>query len=75
MSPAFAEIWAEHRVGSNTQGTKVLDHPEVGELIFEYTMLPLPDLPGHRLLLHNPRPGGEAESRIAELLAAEPATS
>ncbi|MGW1677136.1 MmyB family transcriptional regulator [Saccharopolyspora sp. NPDC002376] len=23
------------------QGTKVLDHPQVGELVFEYTMLPL----------------------------------
>ncbi|MDA3649124.1 helix-turn-helix transcriptional regulator [Saccharopolyspora indica] len=73
VSPAFAEIWAEHRIGSNAQGTKALSHPQAGELIFEYTTLPLPDLPGHRLLLHNPQPGSNAESRIAELLT-EPAT-
>lgn len=74
VSPAFAAIWAEHHVGSNTRGTKVLDHPEAGELVFEYTMLPLPDLPGHRLLLHSPHPDGDTAPRLADLLA-EPVAS
>ncbi|KAA5829254.1 hypothetical protein F1721_26715 [Saccharopolyspora hirsuta] len=74
VSPAFAEIWAEHHVGSNTRGTKVLDHPEAGELLFEYTMLPLPDLPGPRLLLHSPHPDDDTAPRLADLLA-EPVAS
>ncbi|WP_238847121.1 helix-turn-helix transcriptional regulator [Nocardia arthritidis] len=59
-SSEFARLWAEHRVGSAAQGIKALAHPETGELVFEYTTLPLPDLPGHRLLLYTPQPGTEA---------------
>ncbi|MFE6776526.1 helix-turn-helix transcriptional regulator [Streptomyces sp. NPDC057702] len=73
-SPAFAGLWAEHPVGSAAQGAKTLDHPEAGELVFEYTTLPLPDLPGHRLLLYTPAPGTETAARLATVLAApEPA--
>ncbi|WP_424891657.1 helix-turn-helix transcriptional regulator [Streptomyces sp. XH2] len=68
-SPAFAGIWAEHPVGGSTShGLKALDHPEAGELLFEYTTLPLADLPGHRLLLHTPAPGTATEERLAALL-------
>ncbi|MFG2228245.1 helix-turn-helix transcriptional regulator [Streptomyces sp. NPDC048644] len=66
-SPAFAEIWAEHPVGSATQGTKALDHPEAGELVFDYTSLPVPELPGHRLLLHTPAPDSGTAERLAAL--------
>ncbi|WP_221939421.1 helix-turn-helix transcriptional regulator, partial [Streptomyces benahoarensis] len=69
-SPAFAEIWAEHPVGSATQGIKALDHPEAGELLFEYTSLPVPELPGHRLLLHTPVPDSGTAARLATLVAA-----
>ncbi|WP_408013965.1 MmyB family transcriptional regulator [Saccharopolyspora elongata] len=74
VSAAFADIWAEHGIGSATQGIKVVDHPAVGELVFEYSSLPLADQPGHRLLLHVPKPGTGTEPRLAELLA-EPAAS
>ncbi|MFI0975928.1 helix-turn-helix transcriptional regulator [Streptomyces sp. NPDC021093] len=67
-SPAFAEIWAEHPVGSAAQGIKALVHPELGDLVFEYTTLPLPDLPGHRLLLYTPAPGTGTEARLADVL-------
>ncbi|MEV0702562.1 helix-turn-helix transcriptional regulator [Saccharopolyspora sp. NPDC050389] len=72
VSAAFADIWAEHGIGSATQGIKVVDHPVVGELVFEYNSLPLADQPGHRLLLYVPKPGTGTESRLAEL-PAEPA--
>ncbi|MEU1985143.1 helix-turn-helix transcriptional regulator [Nocardia sp. NPDC019395] len=67
-SPAFADIWAEHPVGSATQGVKVLDHPLAGELVFEYTSLPVPDLPGHRLLLHTPAAHTDTDVRLRMLL-------
>nr|WP_232328378.1 helix-turn-helix transcriptional regulator [Kibdelosporangium sp. MJ126-NF4] len=63
-SPAFAEIWAQHPVGSAGSGVKAM-----GELVFEYATLPLPDLPGHRLLLYTPVQGTATESRLAALLA------
>ncbi|MFF8843169.1 helix-turn-helix transcriptional regulator [Streptomyces sp. NPDC015127] len=74
-SPAFAEIWAELPVGSSTHGTKALEIPGVGTLTFESTALPLPELPGHRLLLHSPAPGTGTAARLASLLAAEPAVA
>ncbi|MFI6764577.1 helix-turn-helix transcriptional regulator [Streptomyces sp. NPDC050355] len=67
-SPAFAEVWAEHPVGTATEGTKALAHPAGGELVFEYTALPLADLPGHRLLLYTPAAGTGTEARLAALL-------
>ncbi|NEW27195.1 helix-turn-helix transcriptional regulator [Nocardia cyriacigeorgica] len=70
VSAEFAEIWAEHDVRDTTTGTKVLTHPEVGELVFDYTTLLLPDLPDHRLLLHTPSGGTETEQRLAVLLGA-----
>ncbi|NGO67504.1 helix-turn-helix transcriptional regulator [Streptomyces boncukensis] len=69
-SAAFAELWAEHPVGSAMRGTKALAHPAAGELTFEYTSLPLPDLPGHRLLLHTPVAGTDTEPRLTALLDA-----
>ncbi|MEU4509763.1 helix-turn-helix transcriptional regulator [Nonomuraea wenchangensis] len=68
-SPSFAEIWAEHPVGNATEGVKVVHTPEAGELTFDYRSLSLPDLPGHRLMLHTPRPGTATETRLSELLA------
>ncbi|MEE1938685.1 helix-turn-helix transcriptional regulator [Streptomyces sp. TRM 70361] len=70
VSPDFAGIWAELPVGGSTHGTKALELPGLGTLTFEYTALPLPELPGHRLLLHTPAPGTGTEARLAELLAA-----
>lgn len=69
-NPAFAEVWAERPVGSATHGVKVLDNPEVGLLSFEYTTLPLPELPGSRLLLHTPMADGRTAGRVAALLEA-----
>ncbi|MFC0598545.1 helix-turn-helix transcriptional regulator [Streptomyces palmae] len=69
-SPEFAEIWAEHRICDATSGSKAVAHPEAGELIFDYTTLTLPDLPGHRLILHTPATGTQSQERLAALLGA-----
>ncbi|MBO8191170.1 helix-turn-helix domain-containing protein [Streptomyces oryzae] len=68
-SPLFATVWAEHPVGSATEGVKSLVHPAAGELTFDYTMLPVADLPGARLLLYTPAEGTPTQERVAGLLA------
>ncbi|WP_280235985.1 helix-turn-helix transcriptional regulator [Nocardia cyriacigeorgica] len=70
VSAEFAEIWAEHEVRNTATGTKVVTHAEVGELVFGYTTLTLPELPGHRLLLHTPAAGTETGERLVALLSA-----
>ncbi|MEU8781124.1 helix-turn-helix transcriptional regulator [Streptomyces sp. NPDC048637] len=69
-SPAFATVWAEHPVGAATEGIKSLVHPAGGELTFHYTMLPVSDLPGARLLLYTPTEGTPTEARMVGLLDA-----
>jgi len=66
-SPEFAALWARHDAAEHTSAVKAIDHPEAGRLIFDATMLPLPEHPGQHLILHNPRPGTDTAQRLAEL--------
>lgn len=69
VSGEFTELWARHEVTESVHGTKTLTHPRGGELIFEYRSLPLPDHPGHRMVLHNPVPGTGTLERMEQLAA------
>jgi transcriptional regulator with XRE-family HTH domain len=68
VSEKFAELWARHDVAEASQGIKAVIHPQVGELIFEYTSLPLLDHPGYRVMLHNPRPGTSTPEKLEQLI-------
>ncbi|WP_328396971.1 helix-turn-helix transcriptional regulator [Nocardia sp. NBC_00416] len=72
VSPEFAELWARHDAAEHTSAVKAVDHPEAGLLQFEATLFPLPEHPGHHLILHNPRPGTDTAQRLATLLDAQP---
>ncbi|GAA0947619.1 MULTISPECIES: helix-turn-helix transcriptional regulator [Streptomyces violaceusniger group] len=67
-SPEFAELWARHDVAEHTSAVKAVDHPDAGTMIFDATLLPLPEHPGHHLILHNPRPGTDTQQRLEALL-------
>ncbi|WP_245719959.1 helix-turn-helix transcriptional regulator [Nocardia uniformis] len=67
-SDEFARLWAEHDVTELGRGSKYITHPYAGELVFEYTRLPLPDHPGHHVVLHNPVPGTGTQERLGSLL-------
>ncbi|GAA0321056.1 helix-turn-helix transcriptional regulator [Actinoallomurus spadix] len=68
VSPEFAELWARHDVAEHTSAVKAVDHPEAGTLTFDATLLPLPEHPGHHLILHNPRPGTGTRERLEQLM-------
>lgn len=68
-SPEFAELWPRHEVSALPLAVKGIQHPDAGELVFEGTMLPLADRPGHHLVLHNPRPGTGTQERLERLMA------
>ncbi|GAA4614921.1 helix-turn-helix transcriptional regulator [Actinoallomurus liliacearum] len=68
VSPEFAELWARHDVAEHTSAVKAVDHPEAGTLTFDATLLPLPEHPGHHLILHNPRPGTGTQERLEKLM-------
>jgi transcriptional regulator with XRE-family HTH domain len=70
VSPEFAELWARHDVAEHTSAVKAVDHPDAGTLIFDATLLSLPEQPGHHLILHNPRPGTDTGERLEKLMRA-----
>ncbi|MBB5896852.1 helix-turn-helix transcriptional regulator [Kutzneria kofuensis] len=72
VSPEFAALWARHDAGEHTSAVKVVDHPEAGPMTFDATLLPLPEHPGHHLILHNPRPGTDTAERLTRLMGVHP---
>ncbi|MEV5574536.1 helix-turn-helix transcriptional regulator [Spirillospora sp. NPDC052269] len=72
VCPEFAELWERHDVSTGAAATKAIRHPEVGELVFDATLLPLPDHPGLNLVLHNPRPETGTMERLAKLMSDGP---
>jgi transcriptional regulator with XRE-family HTH domain len=68
VSEKFAELWARHDVAEARQGIKAVNHPRVGELVFEHTSLPLPDHPGYQVKLYNPRLGTSTAEKIEQLI-------
>lgn len=68
VSEEFAELWQRHDVGEPGSNVKAIMHPEVGDLVFENVPLPIPGRPGEQLILHNPLPGTETQSRLEALV-------
>ncbi|MDC0710557.1 helix-turn-helix transcriptional regulator [Stigmatella sp. ncwal1] len=63
VSPEFARFWGEHDVAESPAGSKVLVHPDVGELEFEHVTLHYAEPEGHvlRVSLYTPQPGRSTE--------------
>jgi transcriptional regulator with XRE-family HTH domain len=66
-SPDFARLWARHDVRLCSSGTKLLHHPEVGDLDLHYEVLHLPDTDGQRLLTHTADPGSASADALRML--------
>jgi transcriptional regulator with XRE-family HTH domain len=66
-SPDFARLWARHDVRLCSSGTKLLRHPEVGDLDLHYEVLHLPDSNGQRILTHTAAPGSSSADALSLL--------
>jgi transcriptional regulator with XRE-family HTH domain len=51
-SPEFASLWSKHPVQNCVSGTKLLHHPEVGDLAVQFEALHLADDSGQRILTY-----------------------
>jgi transcriptional regulator with XRE-family HTH domain len=63
-SPEFRELWAQHDVLGSTDGLKRYVHPELGELILDYTSFDLPGDGDMRLIVLTAAPGSESERKL-----------
>ncbi|RLP76780.1 XRE family transcriptional regulator [Mycetocola tolaasinivorans] len=68
-STEFSRLWTEHTVQFCTSGTKMLRHPEVGDLDVDYEILHLPEGEGQRILTHSTAPGTPAHTTLRRLLS------
>jgi transcriptional regulator with XRE-family HTH domain len=69
-SPEFREWWGLHEVASSGVGRKVLEHPEVGSLVFEHAAFrPADENPDLRLILYSAVPVDNTPEKLERLLA------
>ncbi len=71
ISPEFQELWARHDVRTMSEGRKLIHHPLVGELAFDFLFLQTLDSRDLRLLIYTPRSNTGTADKIERLLALE----
>lgn len=68
VSPQFRELWIRHDVRSGPEGRKVMQHPLVGELTFDFFPLQTVDSSDLRLMMFTPRTNSGTAEKIGQLL-------
>ncbi|MET8389689.1 helix-turn-helix transcriptional regulator [Streptosporangium canum] len=66
------ELWARPDVRSRSQGIKAITHPEAGDLVFEYSLLRLPDRADLNVVLHTPHPDTNTKEKVESLVVVHP---
>ena len=74
-SPEFRKWWELHEVASSGVGRKVLNHPEVGKLVFEHAVFRPEESPELRFILYTTVPVAKTPEKLARLLAGRSARS
>ena len=69
FSPEFRQFWARHDVRGVTAGYKHIFHPQVGELVLDYTKFALADHPDMRCIVYTAAAGSEQERKLRALVA------
>lgn len=69
-STEFRELWAQHDVLGAVEGLKRYVHPELGELILDYTAFELPGDGDIRMVVLTAAPGSESERKLQSLTPA-----
>jgi hypothetical protein len=69
-SAEFKQLWAEHDVLGSTEGLKHFLHPELGELILDYTGFEIPGDGDMRMVVMTAEPGSESERKLRLLAPA-----
>ncbi|MQY28748.1 helix-turn-helix transcriptional regulator [Nocardia aurantia] len=66
-SPEFATLWARHDVRLCSRGSKLLHHPEIGDVELHYEAMQLPDTQGQRLFTYTVTADSPDEDALALL--------
>ena len=68
VSPAFCQWWPQHEAPHSLEARKVVEHPTLGHLEFEYLTLQTPSDPDVRIMVYTPlgETGGKLQRCLGE---------
>jgi transcriptional regulator with XRE-family HTH domain len=67
-SPEFRAWWPDHEVRSGQEGRKVLNHPQVGYLLFERLTFQVFDTPDLKVTVYTPLEEADTPRKVEQLL-------
>lgn len=70
ISQEFRDLWGRHDVINVSEGQKLIHHPLLGELAFDFLFLKMFNASDLRLLIHTPRSNSGTADKIERLLEA-----
>jgi transcriptional regulator with XRE-family HTH domain len=72
-SPEFERLWNDHEIETSHEGIKHYEHPDVGRLVFDFTVLEVVDehMASLRLITYVPAPGTGTREKMEALLNRE----
>ncbi|HEY1519047.1 MAG TPA: helix-turn-helix transcriptional regulator [Solirubrobacteraceae bacterium] len=70
-SPEFRKLWKRHEVAGSGEGRKELNHPTVGELVFDHAVFRHGDTGDQRLIVYAPACDHDTPDKLRRLLADE----
>ncbi|WP_201373930.1 helix-turn-helix transcriptional regulator [Ktedonobacter robiniae] len=71
-SPEFRAWWPEHEILLSCQGLDEIQHPLVGRLAFQPTILAVPSQPNLQIVVYTPLPQVDTAAKLRTLLRSEP---
>ncbi len=71
LSPEFRAWWPDHEVLRGPEGTKMLNHPHAGLLVFKHLMFQVYDDPDLKVVVYTPTDEANTPTKLRQLLNAE----
>ena len=68
ISPEFRAWWPRHDVRGSSDTRKDIEHPLVGRLMFEHTILQVPTQPELKIMIYTPLPETDTLEKLQQLM-------
>ncbi len=68
VSPEFRAWWPRHDVRGSSDTRKDIEHPLVGRLMFEHTILQVPTQPELKIMIYTPLPETDTLEKLQQLM-------
>jgi hypothetical protein len=70
-SPEFRAWWPQHDILLTCNGSGEINHPLVGSLALQQTILAVPERPDWQMVVHTPLPKADTVAKLGVLMGAD----